>query len=162
MSDVTLNLVRLNICKLGCHAAFDTSSAMISGPKPLMDAMTQELNVAIDCSNWDDLPDLGFELGGAVFNLDKYQYAKRTSEGCFPQLEASEDGQTEGSSTIFLGVPFLTRYVTVYDRVFLRMGLAFAVHASEPTGESMEGARKRLMGRPSLTRVPDTPEVDSE
>ena len=54
---------------------------------------------------------------------------KRTSEGCFAQLQANDDPE-EAEATIFLGAPFLTRYVTVYDRVFLRMGLGFAVHAS--------------------------------
>lgn len=84
MSDVTLNLVHLDVCKKGCHAAFDTGSGMISGPKHLVEAISQELNVATDCSNYDELPALGFELGGVTYNLDKYEYVKRTSEGCFP------------------------------------------------------------------------------
>ncbi|CAE6910351.1 PGA [Symbiodinium natans] len=159
LSDFTLNLVRLDLCKKGCHAAFDTGSGMISGPKRLVDAISQELNVAADCSNYEELPALGFELGGVTFNLDKYEYVKRTSEGCFPQFQATEDDDAGDSPTIFLGAPFLTRYVTVYDRVFLRMGLAFAVHANEPTGESTEGAMKRLMGRPSLGRAPKAPEA---
>lgn len=153
MSDVTLNLVRLDVCKKGCHAAFDTGSGMISGPKHLVEAISQELNVATDCSNYDELPALGFELGGVTYNLDKYEYVKRTSEGCFPQLQSTDEAEDSEASTFFLGAPFLTRYVTVYDRVFLRMGLAFAVHANEPTGESTEGAMKRLMGRPSLGRA---------
>ncbi|CAE6942885.1 PGA [Symbiodinium sp. CCMP2592] len=153
MSDVTLNLVRLDVCKKGCHAAFDTGSGMISGPKHLVEAISQELNVATDCSNYDELPALGFELGGVTYNLDKYEYVKRTSEGCFPQLQSTDEAEASDASTFFLGAPFLTRYVTVYDRVFLRMGLAFAVHANEPTGESSEGAMKRLMGRPSLGRA---------
>ncbi|CAE7945647.1 PGA [Symbiodinium sp. KB8] len=154
MSDVTLNLVHLDVCKKGCHAAFDTGSGMISGPKHLVEAISQELNVATDCSNYDELPALGFELGGVTYNLDKYEYVKRTSEGCFPQLQSTDEAETSEASTFFLGAPFLTRYVTIYDRVFLRMGLAFAVHQKEPTGESTEGAMKRLMGRPSLGGAP--------
>ena len=46
--------------------------------------------------------------------------------------------------------PFLERYITIYDRAFLRVGLAFAVHRSEATGESNEEARQRLMAREAL------------
>ena len=47
----------------------------ISGPKRLVDAISQELNVAADCSNYEELPALGFELlgflvaGSSDFNL---------------------------------------------------------------------------------------------
>jgi len=150
MDDLTLNLIRQDVCPQGCHAAFDTGASVISGPKRIIDAITQELHVDTECNNWDDLPALGFELGGTTFNLDKYDYVKRTNEGCFLQLESLD--ADVGENTLFLGAPFLTRYVTVYDRVFLRMGLAFAVHSSEPTSESTEDAAKRLMGRQSLGR----------
>ncbi|CAK9110906.1 Pepsin A [Durusdinium trenchii] len=78
--------------------------------------------------------DTGVELGDRVFNIEKYEYVQKSSEGCFV-------------------TPFLERYVTIYDRVFLRMGLAFALHKAEPTGESTQDAAQRLMGRQALGKL---------
>mmetsp|Transcript_27453 Transcript_27453/g.65237 ORF Transcript_27453/g.65237 Transcript_27453/m.65237 type:complete len:385 (+) Transcript_27453:76-1230(+) len=152
MKDLTVNLVRQGLCakKSGCHAAFDTGTGVIAGPKVMIDAIMQELNVATDCSNWDELPALGFELGERIFNIEKHEYVQRTSEGCFPQLAALQDTAHDGAPTFFLGAPFLTRYLTIYDRVFLRMGLAFSAHRKEPTEETTAQAAKRLFAREAI------------
>lgn len=152
MSDITVNLVRLGLCGAsGCQAAFDTGTGVIAGPKSLIDGIRAGLNVAEDCSNYADLPSLGFELGGTTMNIEKFEYVKQSSEGCFPQLlELDPDGS---DNTLLLGAPFLTRYTTIYDRVFLRMGLAFSKHKTEPTGETNEAAAKRLMGRQSIGKT---------
>lgn len=150
LKDLTVNLVRQGLCKKqACHVAFDTGTGVIAGPKHIIDVLKQELNVATDCSNWDELPALGVELGDRVFNIEKYEYVQKSSEGCFVQLVALD---TE-LPTIYLGTPFLERYVTIYDRVFLRMGLAFALHKAEPTGESTQDAAQRLMGRQALGKL---------
>jgi len=152
MSDITVNLVRLGLCgESGCQAAFDTGTGVIAGPKSLIDGIRAGLNVAEDCSNYGDLPSLGFELGGTTMNIEKFEYVQQTQEGCFPQLlELGPDG---GDNTLLLGAPFLTRYTTIYDRVFLRMGLAFSKHKTEPTGETTEAAAQRLMGRQSIGKT---------
>lgn len=71
---------------------------------------------------------------------------QKSNEGCFLQMVALDTVKP----VLFLGTPFLERYVTIYDRAFLRVGLAFAVHRSEATGESSEEARQRLMAREAL------------
>jgi len=147
MKDVTVNLVRQSLCTTPpCHVVFDSGTGVLAGPKHMVETIKQELNVASDCSNWDDLPALGVELGDGVFNIEKYDYVQKTNEGCFVQLATLD---TE-KPILFLGTPFLERYVTIYDRVFLRVGIAFAVHATEPTGETTGEAQQRLMGRKPL------------
>eukprot|EP00435_Cladocopium_sp_Y103_P041637 s104_g11.t1 len=149
MKDLTVNLVRQGLCKAPCHVAFDTGTGVLAGPRHMVETLKQDLNVASDCSNWDDLPALGVELADGVFNIEKYEYVQKTKEGCFLQLVALDTVKP----VLFLGTPFLERYVTIYDRAFLRLGLAFAVHRSEATGESGEEARQRLMGREALGDV---------
>lgn len=147
MKDLTVNLVRQGLCKgFTCHVAFDTGTGVLAGPRHMVEALKQELNVASDCSNWDGLPGLGVELADGVFNIEKYEYVQKSNEGCFLQMVALDTVKP----VLFLGTPFLERYVTIYDRAFLRVGLAFAVHRSEATGESSEEARQRLMAREAL------------
>lgn len=153
MSDITVNLVRLGLCgESGCQAAFDTGTGVIAGPRNLIDGIRAGLNVAEDCSNYADLPSLGFELGGSTMNIEKFEYVRQTPEGCFPQL-LETDPDSSMNNMLLLGAPFLTRYTTIYDRVFLRMGVAFSKHKTEPTGETTEAASQRLMGRQSIGKT---------
>ena len=48
MKDLTVNLVRQGLCakKSGCHAAFDTGTGVIAGPKVMIDAIMQELKTS--------------------------------------------------------------------------------------------------------------------
>lgn len=146
MKDVTVNLVRQGLCKATCHVAFDTGTGVLAGPRHMVEALKQELNVASDCSNWDGLPALGVELADGVFNIEKYEYVQKSNEGCFLQMMALDTVKP----VLFLGTPFLERYVTIYDRAFQRLGLAFAAHRLEATGETSAEARERLMARRAL------------
>lgn len=153
MSDITVNLVRLGLCgESGCQAAFDTGTGVIAGPKNLIDGIRAGLNVAEDCSNYAELPSLGFELGGTVMNIEKFDYVRQTPDGCFLQL-LETDPDSSINNMLLLGAPFLTRYTTIYDRVFLRMGLALSKHKTEPTGETTEAASQRLMGRQGIGKT---------
>lgn len=149
MTDITANLVRLGLCgRTGCQAAFDTGTGVIGGPPGVINGILAALNILEDCTNYDHLPALGFELGGVTMNIEKTEYVQRTTEGCFPQFAAVDMPADE--PMILLGTPFLTRYVTIYDRVFLRMGLSYARHKNLPTGETNEEAAKRLMARQAV------------
>eukprot|EP00933_Yihiella_yeosuensis_P066828 TRINITY_DN712_c0_g1_i1.p1 TRINITY_DN712_c0_g1~~TRINITY_DN712_c0_g1_i1.p1 ORF type:complete len:429 (+),score=92.49 TRINITY_DN712_c0_g1_i1:120-1406(+) len=150
LDDVTMNLVRLGLCaKTGCQVAFDTGSGVIAGPKQFIKALTTAANVLEDCGNYETLPALGFEMGGTTFNIDPSDYVRRTASGCFHQFLPVE-APAGKENMILLGIPFMQRYVTVFDREFLRIGLGWANHKRLNSGESSDAARKRLMGRDSI------------
>jgi hypothetical protein len=154
MTDVTVNLMKLGLCgDSGCQAAFDTGSGVIAGPADFVNALIAATGAAEDCSNYDQLPVLGFELGGIILNIEKTDYLRKSHDGCFPQFLAV-DARSDKSSAplLLLGAPFLQRYVSIYDGAFLRVGLAFANHTSQPTGESTADAAQRLMGRKSISK----------
>eukprot|EP00933_Yihiella_yeosuensis_P047552 TRINITY_DN433_c0_g1_i1.p1 TRINITY_DN433_c0_g1~~TRINITY_DN433_c0_g1_i1.p1 ORF type:complete len:419 (-),score=43.86 TRINITY_DN433_c0_g1_i1:116-1372(-) len=150
MSDTTLNLVRLGLCgNTGCQAVFDTGSGVIGGPSGFINGLITATNVMQDCGNYQTLPTLGFELGGTTLNIDKADYVRRTEDGCFHQF-LPVDFPSEDGPLVLLGTPFLQRYIAVFDREFLRVGLAFAKHKSYASGETNEEAVARLMARDAL------------
>lgn len=72
MSDITVNLVRLGLCgHTGCQAAFDTGTGVIGGPKGIIDGLVAALNILEDCTNYESLPALGFEMAGITMNIEK-------------------------------------------------------------------------------------------
>ncbi|KAF8822264.1 putative aspartyl proteinase (eimepsin) [Cardiosporidium cionae] len=48
--------------KEGCRAAVDTGSSLITGPSSIILPLLETLNVATDCSNKDNLPEISFVL----------------------------------------------------------------------------------------------------
>lgn len=148
MKDVTVNKVPLQLCDVGCQAAFDTGTAVLGGPKRIIEAMLTALSVDKDCSNYNKLPLLGFEFNGYNLNIEPSDYVTRTGTGCYPQLLAVE------SPVLLLGSPFLRRYYTVFDREALRVGLTFSKHKTAPGEETNEQKAARLMIRETVT-TPD-------
>lgn len=150
MTDVTANMVPLRLCEdVGCEAAFDTGTAVLGGPKRIIDAVLTALSVQKDCSNFNTLPMLGFAFPGFTLNLDPSDYVAKTPEGCYPQFLAVE------TPLLLLGSPFLRRYYTVYDRESLRVGISFAKHKTLPGEETTEKAAARLMVRQTAAVTPD-------
>lgn len=150
MTDLTANMVPLRLCEdVGCQAAFDTGTAVLGGPKRVIDAVLTALSVQKDCSNFNTLPTLGFAFPGFTLNLDPNDYVTKTPEGCYPQFLAVE------TPLLLLGSPFLRRYYTVYDRESLRVGIAFAKHKTLPGEETTEKAAARLMVRQTAAVTPD-------
>lgn len=146
MKDLRVGGTPLGTCgDKGCQAAFDTGSNVIGGPSAVIEATLASLDVKEDCSNYDSLPTLGFDMGDFVMNLDASDYVTRTADGCFHRLMKIDVPPPKGP-LVLLGAPFLRRYYTVYDRDALQVGVAVAKHASEfNDGESSEQAAARLM-----------------
>jgi len=83
------------------------------------------VNVKDDCSNFNELPNLGFQLGNKVLNLKPDDYVDRDGSSCSFSLMALDVPPPKGPVFIF-GDPFLRRFVTIFDRAKSRVGFAVA------------------------------------
>jgi hypothetical protein len=147
LKDVFVDNVKLDECgEDGCEAAFDTGTAVLAGPTPIVTAARAQLAVKEDCSNYDQLKPLGFYFQDKVFNLDKEEYVRKTVNGCFLQF-ADIDIPPPKGPLLLLGHPFMKRYYTIFDREALMIGIAFSQHKkpSAKADETTDEAAQRLM-----------------
>merc|ERR1719145_432205 len=90
------------------------------------------VNIKDDCSNFHELPDLGFQLGGLVLNLKPDDYMDRSGGSCSFSIMSLDVPPPKGPVFIF-GDPFLRRFVTIYDRSKPAVGFAVARRSGEAT-----------------------------
>merc|ERR1719362_2598467 len=129
MEDVTVNERRQGVCQ-DCRVAVDTGTSMLAGPSFITSQLRSLVNVREDCSNYGDLPKLGFVIGGRILSLYPSDYVSRTFSGCSVTLMDLDVPPPTGPIFI-LGVPFLQRYYTVYDEPNKRVGFAVARHKGQ-------------------------------
>lgn len=134
IEDVTINNKRQNLCQ-DCQVAVDTGTSQLAGPTSVINDLSRRLNVKSDCSNYRDLPDLGFVLNGHVLNLKPQDYVDKGSNGCEVSLMPLDVPPPNGPLFIF-GDPFLRKYYTAYDREANRIGFAVAAHSDVSEAES--------------------------
>lgn len=94
--------------------AVDTGTSMLAGPSDLVDKLSSMVNAKTDCSNFDDLPKLGFQIGDKVLNLMAEDYMDKAPGDCSFSLMALDVPPPKGPLFIF-GDPFLRRFVTIFD-----------------------------------------------
>merc|ERR1719454_1801144 len=85
---------------------------------------------ASDCSNYNSLPTLGFQIGDRILNLKPDDYMDSSTNDCSFSLMALDVPPPKGPLFIF-GDPFLRRFVTIFDRTGPRVGFAVAKHSNE-------------------------------
>lgn len=128
----------------GCQAAVDTGTSLLAVPTSFLSELVDRLSVSRDCSNLEELPRLGFLVGGHSLQLGSEDYVKRNEEGeCSLGLMPLDIPPPRGPLFIF-GDPFLRKYYTVYDRQRLRVGFALARHE---TSESLLAVRRTRFRR---------------
>lgn len=127
MEDITIHNKRQELCKGNCQVAVDTGTSLLAGPSETIDAITKRITVKSDCSNYKQLPDLGFIVGGHILNLKPEDYVDKGDDGCSVALMTLDIPPPKGPLFIF-GDPFLRKYYTVYDREKLQVGFALAAH----------------------------------
>jgi len=91
--------------------------------------------VKSDCSNFDQLPDLGFVIGENIMNLQPNDYVDKGPDGCEVSLMPLDVPPPNGPLFIF-GDPFLRKYYTAYDSANKRVGFATARHMDVPASAS--------------------------
>jgi len=137
IEDITVNNQPKGLCE-DCRVAVDTGTSMLAGPTSLIEEMTSLLDVKDDCSNYEDLPKLGFLIGKHVLNLDPVDYVD--SEGspdspsfCQVSLMSLDVPPPKGPLFVF-GIPFLQKYFTAYDVANKKVGFAVARHTNQEDG----------------------------
>merc|ERR1719174_487362 len=100
---------------------------MLAGPTDLVAKLNEQIGAKDDCSNFNQLPKLGFQIGERVLNLAPDDYMDNDSGECSFSLMALDVPPPKGPLFIF-GDPFLRRFVTIYDRQGPRVGFAVAKH----------------------------------
>jgi hypothetical protein len=114
MTDITFDNQPKNLCDGKCRVAVDTGTSMLAGPSDLVDKLTNMLGAKEDCSNFDSLPRLGFQLGDKVLNMMPEDYMDKSSAGCEFSVMSLDVPPPKGPLFIF-GDPFLRRFTTIFD-----------------------------------------------
>merc|ERR1719191_1340146 len=114
MKDITFDNKPQGLCGGGCEVAVDTGTSMLAGPSDLVDKLSSMVNAKSDCSNFDELPKLGFQIGDKVLNLMPDDYMDRSPNDCSLSLMSLDVPPPKGPLFIF-GDPFLRRFVTIFD-----------------------------------------------
>lgn len=134
IKDIAINNKPQNLCN-DCQVAVDTGTSQLAGPTEVINDLSSRLNVKSDCSNYDDLPNLGFVMGEHVLNLKPQDYVDKGSEGCEVALMPLDVPPPNGPLFIF-GDPFLRKYYTAYDRERNQVGFATARHLDSSEEET--------------------------
>merc|ERR1719453_2630938 len=129
IEDITFDNKPTGLCGESCQVAVDTGTSMLAGPSDLVDKLNDKLNAKEDCSNFASLPQLGFQIGDKVLNLDAEDYMDKAEGDCSFSVMSLDVPPPKGPLFIF-GDPFLRRFVTIYDRPGPRVGFAVAKHGN--------------------------------
>merc|ERR1719424_2032129 len=136
IDDIAFDNKPKNLCGGGCNVAVDTGTSMLAGPSDLIDKLTHMLDAKDDCSNFNSLPKLGFQIGDKVLNLKPDDYMDSTGSSCSLSFMALDVPPPKGPLFIF-GDPFLRRFVTIFDKAGAgsgsRVGFAVAKHSDDST-----------------------------
>jgi len=136
IDDITFDNQPKKLCGGGCNVAVDTGTSMLAGPSDLVDKLTHMLGAKEDCSNFNSLPKLGFQIGEKVLNLKPDDYMDSSGSDCSLSFMALDVPPPKGPLFIF-GDPFLRRFVTIFDKAGAgsgsRVGFAVAKHSDDNT-----------------------------
>eukprot|EP00933_Yihiella_yeosuensis_P026573 TRINITY_DN20633_c1_g1_i1.p1 TRINITY_DN20633_c1_g1~~TRINITY_DN20633_c1_g1_i1.p1 ORF type:complete len:431 (-),score=57.53 TRINITY_DN20633_c1_g1_i1:163-1455(-) len=131
MDDIIFNGKKQGICP-DCQIAVDTGQSHIAAPPSVLRELSRRLKVQRDCSNWNQLPTIGFAVAGKVLNLEREDYAANLNGECGLQMLAQDLPPPLPRMLIF-GAPFLRRYYTVFDKGRKMIGFAVAQHKNTPS-----------------------------
>ncbi|EKX71976.1 cathepsin E, putative [Theileria equi strain WA] len=108
-----------------CNAAIDTGSSLISGPSSIILPLLDKIDVYEDCSNINDLPTLSFVFTDILkrnikFDLSGPDYVIRDGDKCFIGIVNMDIPKKE---LFVLGATFIRRYLAIFDRDYMAVGL---------------------------------------
>lgn len=129
IEDITLNDTTQELCR-DCYVAVDTGTSELAGPSEVVEELAKKLNVLVDCSNFEELPKLGFVIGGHILNLEPDDYVEKAGSHCDVSLMPLDVPPPKGPLFVF-GIPFLQKFFTVYDEANKKIGFGVAKHAKQ-------------------------------
>lgn len=135
INDIAIDNKKQSLCS-DCQVAVDTGTSQLAGPTDVINELSSRLNVKKDCSNYNQLPKLGFVMGEHILNLKPQDYVDKSSDGCDVSLMPLDVPPPNGPLFIF-GDPFLRKYYTSYDRENSRVGFATARHTDQPPDDAL-------------------------
>lgn len=127
LNDVTIDNRPQELCA-NCFVAVDTGTSELAGPSDVMNTLASRLNVLTDCSNYNELPNLGFWIGGHILNLEPKDYVDKIGTQCEVSLMPLDVPPPKGPLFVF-GIPFLQKFYTAYDQERRQIGFGIARHA---------------------------------
>lgn len=148
IDDIAIENAPLELC-VDCYVAVDTGTSELAGPSDVIEQLTRRLNVMPDCSNYAELPRLGFQIGGRILNLEPRDYIDKAYGRCDVSLMPLDVPPPQGPLFVF-GIPFLQKFLTVYDQDTQRVGFAVARHKGQAAGHA---ASLLVDGRQHLRRT---------
>jgi len=134
ISDITIDNHPQELCA-NCYVAVDTGTSELAGPSAVINELAERLHVLTDCSNYQELPRLGFLIGGQILNLEPKDYVDQSPDGCQVSLMPLNVPPPKGPLFVF-GIPFLEKFYTVYDNVNKQVGFAVAKHVGDGPGHA--------------------------
>jgi len=135
IADITIDNKKQSLCA-DCQVAVDTGTSQLAGPTDVINDLSSRLNVKHDCSNYDQLPLLGFVMSNHIMNMKPADYVDKGSDGCEVSLMPLDVPPPNGPLFIF-GDPFLRKYYTSYDRASNKVGFATARHMDQGVDEAL-------------------------
>jgi hypothetical protein len=129
ITDITIDNHPQEMCQ-NCYVAVDTGTSELAGPSPIIADLADRLQVQTDCSNFDQLPRLGFVVNDQILNLEPKEYVDQTADGCEVSLMPLDVPPPKGPLFVF-GIPFMEKFYTVYDNVNKQVGFAVAKHVGD-------------------------------
>jgi len=132
--DITIDNHPQELCE-NCYVAVDTGTSELAGPSSVINELAERLHVLTDCSNYYELPNLGFVIGGQILNLEPKDYVDQSPDGCQVSLMPLNVPPPKGPLFVF-GIPFLEKFYTVYDNVNKQVGFAVAKHIGDNPGHA--------------------------
>jgi len=114
---------------IGCKAIVDSGTSLLVGPSDAVQTLTNKLNVASDCSNLGDLPDLAFQFGSQTFNLPAQFYVIQNSTNGVQQCSLGIQSLS-GFPYWILGDVWIRAYYTVFNKGSNQVGFAQSINWS--------------------------------
>jgi hypothetical protein len=119
-----------HFCAAGCQMLVDSGTSLISGPSNQVELLLQQLDIAPDCHNIDQLPAVYFELDGIKLALEPRDYvirlrSKSGSFSCSSSFTELDIAPPRGPLWV-VGDVFLRKFFTAFDRGNHKIGFAEA------------------------------------
>eukprot|EP00928_Gymnodinium_smaydae_P030913 TRINITY_DN22852_c0_g1_i1.p1 TRINITY_DN22852_c0_g1~~TRINITY_DN22852_c0_g1_i1.p1 ORF type:complete len:475 (-),score=72.56 TRINITY_DN22852_c0_g1_i1:7-1353(-) len=156
LTNVRLGRNSTDPCRPSCAAVVDSGTSLLAAPPEALEAMAPVLSrIALDCGNLEELPDLEFNLGGHTFALSPSDYvlevdnkvaaipglkSKFPRRTCFSAFNAVSKRHSQFGPMWILGIPFLRRYLTVFDRDGPNLHIATATQDCSPAAAARGSA----------------------